>query len=434
MLRAVNPIYAVRFFTENGFTGFLALGSVFLVVTGGEALYADMGHFGRRADQARRGSRLVLPALLLNYFGQGALLIADHDAIESPFFKLAPAWALYPLVVLATMATIIASQALISGVFSLTIQAIQLGYVAPAPDQAHVGSGDRPDLHPGGQLGADGGLHRPGDRLRVVSRPGGGLRRGGHLHHGHHDHPLLRRAPRAVRVAAGRAAGLCGRLPRRSTSPSSAPTCSRSRPAVGSPSLVVGAMFSLMTTWRTGRRLVADAAGATTCPCKELVAGIGRSPELSRRVPGTAVYLFSTPGLAPPALVANIRHNKALHERVIVMSVVTAPEPRVLPARRVDAGRGGPRRAPGDPPLRLHGGARRARRYLARERRGRSRPQPGPGHLLPRSRGPPGHGAGRDGDLAGAPLRRLSRNATPAAVYFNLPLPQTITLGTAIEL
>ncbi|HEV7863987.1 MAG TPA: KUP/HAK/KT family potassium transporter, partial [Acidimicrobiia bacterium] len=127
VLRAVNPIYAARFFAENGHTGFLALGAVFLVVTGGEALYADMGHFGIRPIRAAWFA-LVLPALLLNYFGQGALLIADHAAVESPFFKLAPSWSLYPLVALETVATIIASQALISGVFSLTLQAIQLGY------------------------------------------------------------------------------------------------------------------------------------------------------------------------------------------------------------------------------------------------------------------------------------------------------------------
>ena len=152
MLRAVNPVYAARFFTENGYTGFLALGSVFLVVTGGEALYADMGHFGRRPIQLAWFT-LVLPALLLNYFGQGALLIADHEAVESPFFNLAPSWALYPLVALATVATIIASQALISGVFSLTLQAIQLGYAPRHRVQPHLGGGHGPDLHPGRSTG-----------------------------------------------------------------------------------------------------------------------------------------------------------------------------------------------------------------------------------------------------------------------------------------
>ncbi|HTH45966.1 MAG TPA: KUP/HAK/KT family potassium transporter, partial [Candidatus Limnocylindria bacterium] len=127
VLRAINPLHAVRFFAENGGMGFAVLGSVFLVVTGGEALYADMGHFGKKPIRIAWFA-VVLPALLLNYFGQGALLIARPHAAEQPFFLLAPSWALYPLVALATAAAIIASQALISGAFSLTRQAVQLGY------------------------------------------------------------------------------------------------------------------------------------------------------------------------------------------------------------------------------------------------------------------------------------------------------------------
>src|SRR5438477_1140662 len=124
---AWNPMYALRFFAHNGWSGFIVLGAVFLAVTGAEALYADMGHFGRRP--IRRGwFILVLPSLLLNYLGEGALLLESPLAASNPFYNLAPSWALYPLVILATVATVIASQALISGVFSLTMQAIQLGY------------------------------------------------------------------------------------------------------------------------------------------------------------------------------------------------------------------------------------------------------------------------------------------------------------------
>ena len=126
VLAAVNPVHAVRFFSENGGRGFLVLGSVFLVVTGGEALYADMGHFGRRPIRLAWFT-VVLPALLLNYFGQGALLLRDPALAANPFYHLAPSWALYPLVALATAATVIASQAVISGAFSLTWQAVQLG-------------------------------------------------------------------------------------------------------------------------------------------------------------------------------------------------------------------------------------------------------------------------------------------------------------------
>lgn len=128
ILHALNPYYAVQFFMENQFAGLFVLASVFLVVTGGEALYADMGHFGRSAIQ-RAWFFIALPGLILNYFGQGALLLSNPEAVSSPFYNLAPDWALFPLVILSTMATIIASQALISGIYSITKQAMQLGYL-----------------------------------------------------------------------------------------------------------------------------------------------------------------------------------------------------------------------------------------------------------------------------------------------------------------
>ena len=136
VLRAVNPLYAVALFASHGWQAFVVLGAVVLAVTGAEALYADMGHFGRRPIRLAWFS-LVLPALLLNYFGQGALLLRDPDAVVNPFYLLAPSWALYPMVVLATWATVIASQAVISGAFSLTQQAIQLGYL-PRLEMRHT--------------------------------------------------------------------------------------------------------------------------------------------------------------------------------------------------------------------------------------------------------------------------------------------------------
>ena len=167
MLTAVDPRHAVAFFAEHGWHGFAVLGAVFLVVTGGEALYADMGHFGKRPIRLAWFA-LVLPALLLNYFGQGALLLRDPAAAEQPFFLLAPDWALLPLVVLATAAAIIASQALISGAFSLTQQAIQLGY-CPRLDIEHTsGARNGPGLRAAGELGADGQHHRDRHRLRLV--------------------------------------------------------------------------------------------------------------------------------------------------------------------------------------------------------------------------------------------------------------------------
>ena len=146
VLVALNPLYAVRFFLDNGVPGFFVLGVAFLAVTGGEALYADMGHFGIRPIRLA-WFWLVLPALLLNYFGQGALLLRDPAAAENLFYYTAPSWGLYPLVLLATAATVIASQAVISGAFSLTRQAVQLGYSPRAGHPAHLGARDRPDLH-----------------------------------------------------------------------------------------------------------------------------------------------------------------------------------------------------------------------------------------------------------------------------------------------
>ena len=138
ILWAINPLYAVEFFRENGYHGFLILGTVFLAITGGEALYADMGHFGRGPIK-NAWYAVVLPCLILNYFGQGALLLRNPNAVENPFFQLAPTWLVYPLVLLATMATLIASQALISGVYSLTRQAILLGY-QPRMQNVHTSS------------------------------------------------------------------------------------------------------------------------------------------------------------------------------------------------------------------------------------------------------------------------------------------------------
>ena len=142
---ALNPLYGIRFFAQNGWNGFLVLGSVFLVVTGGEALYADMGHFGRRPIRLAWYG-VVLPALLLNYFGQGALLIHHPEAVENPFFHMAPRWALYPVVVIATMAAVIASQALITGAYSLTMQAVQLGYI-PRVQIDHTSARERGQIY-----------------------------------------------------------------------------------------------------------------------------------------------------------------------------------------------------------------------------------------------------------------------------------------------
>ena len=194
VLAAISPHHAVKFFLANGWRGFHVLGSVFLVLTGAEALYADMGHFGRKPIRLAWFG-LVLPALFLNYLGQGALVLHHPDAAANPFYRLAPSWALYPLVGLATGAAVIASQALISGSFSLTMQAVQLGY-APRVAIAHTSSAERGQIYiPVGQLGVDGGLHRAGGWLPIVRQPGRRLRhRRGADDADHHVSVLLRRA------------------------------------------------------------------------------------------------------------------------------------------------------------------------------------------------------------------------------------------------
>jgi KUP system potassium uptake protein len=431
VLRAVNPLYAARFFTENGHTGFLALGAVFLVVTGGEALYADMGHFGRRPIKLAWFT-LVLPALLLNYFGQGALLIADHDAVESPFFNLAPSWALYPLVALATAATIIASQALISGVFSLTLQAIQLGY-APRHRVTHtseaamgqiylpavnwalmaacialvIGFGSSADLAAAYGVAVTSTMLITTLLFYVVLRERFGWAA---------DKAIALCSVFVVIDAAFLGSNLF------------------KIPAGGwFPLVVAGGMFTLMTTFRTGRRLVAERIRRNDIPLAELIRNFERSPEGARRVPGTAVYLFSTPGLAPPALVANLRHNDALHEHVIVAAVLTASEPRVLPARRTTV----EKLTTGVHQVVLHYGfmeepdvprglGQGAARHLAIDT---ARVTYFLGAELLRVTDREGMAMWREHLFAA-----ISRNSAPAAIYFNLPLPQTIVVGTAIEL
>jgi KUP system potassium uptake protein len=326
VLGAVNPAHAVDFFRQNGWHGFAVLGAVFLVVTGGEALYADMGHFGKRPIRVAWFS-LVLPALLLNYFGQGALLLTDPTAAEQPFFLLAPAWARLPLVVLATGAAIIASQALISGAFSLTRAAIQLGY-APRLDIEHTSSWEMGQVYVP-QVNWFLGI----STMLIV---------------------IAFKSSTALAAAYGIAVALTmtitGLL---------LPVAARERwrwPAavvvaggllfvtidlsfVGAnlfkvvqggwlPLAIAVVLFTLMTTWKTGRRLVAERLAARAFPLTEFMDAVKANPPL--RVPGSSVFLTAQPrGTTPPALFHNLRYNKVLHEHVVVLTVATSPVPYV---------------------------------------------------------------------------------------------------------
>ena len=330
---ALNPAHAVEFFAENRFKGFLSLGAVFLVVTGGEALYADMGHFGRRPIMLGWFT-LVFPALLLNYFGQGALLIAHPEAIENPFYRLVPEWGVLPLVVLATMATVIASQALISGLFSLTMQAIQLHY-APRFRIDHTSPN------------AFGQVYIPainwGLLLACVA-----------LVLGFKSSTALAAAYGvAVTATMVITTVLFAVVVRKRGWPLAAVIALAAVflvlesaflganlfkiPAGGWFPLVVGGIvFTLLTTWKTGREIVRKRTKRAEIPLRKYLDDVLAGPDAPVRVPGVAVYMFGIQGAAPPALVANLRHHGVLHEQVAVVNIVTDRVPRVSPRDRVE--------------------------------------------------------------------------------------------------
>jgi KUP system potassium uptake protein len=332
VLGAVSPLYAVDFFARNGKTGFLVLGSVFLVVTGGEALYADMGHFGRRPIRLAWYT-VVLPALLLNYFGQGALLIREPAAAENPFFHMVPPWALYPVVVIATLAAVIASQALITGAFSLTMQAVQLGYM-PRVEIAHTSSRERGQIYiPGVNwilmiscIGLVLGFQNTNNvaaaygvavtttmvittlLLAVVERE-------------RWKWPfLVMLGFSAVFLTIDVAfwAANIVKIPHGGWFP-----------------LVIGAVvFTLMSTWKTGRRVLADQLQGRTLPIELFLDDVRRSPP--HRVLGTAVFMYGSRQGTPPALLHSIKHYQVLHQTVVFLSVETQEVPHVPPEERVE--------------------------------------------------------------------------------------------------
>ncbi|HEU0299353.1 MAG TPA: potassium transporter Kup [Longimicrobium sp.] len=332
VLAAVNPLYGIRFFARNGWSGFLVLGSVFLVVTGGEALYADMGHFGRRPIRLAWYC-VVLPALLLNYFGQGAMLIHRPEAVENPFFHMAPRWALYPVVAIATMAAVIASQALITGAFSLTMQAVQLGYV-PRVEIAHTSARERgqiyvPQVNWVLMLACIGLVLGFRSSSSVAAAYGVAVTTTMvittlllfRVERERWRWPLWKAAPfLAVFLAIDLAFWGASIV---------------KIPAGGWFPLVAGAIvFALMSTWKTGRRILAERLGAGTLPIDLFLKDVAARPP--HRVPGTAVFMYSNPTGTPPALLHSLKHYKVLHERTVFLSVVTEEVPHVDEAERVE--------------------------------------------------------------------------------------------------
>jgi KUP system potassium uptake protein len=333
VLAALNPAHAVTIFLAAPVTGFIVLGAVSLAITGGEALYADMGHFGRFPIRLTWFA-LVLPALVLNYFGQGALILGDKAAIANPFFYLVPAWGLFPLVLLSTAATVIASQAVISGSFSLSRQAIQLALMPPL-DVFQTSAQARGQIY----------IPQVNWLLLVaVLALVLGFRSSSALASAY-GFAVTGTMTLTTVLAAAVMRGVW-RWRRATIALVLAPIMTVDLALFGAnalkiPSggwfpLVIGlVIFTIMTTWRSGRRLVQARLASESVPLASFLATGARTPEA--RVSGTAVFLTTHTEDVPMTLLHNLKHNKVLHRRVLLVRVVTRNIPRVARAERIRA-------------------------------------------------------------------------------------------------
>ncbi len=330
VLAALNPVHAIQFFVNNGLNGFLALGSVFLVVTGSEALYADMGHFGKAPIEAS-WYVIVFPTLVLTYFGQGAFLLDNPDGIANPFYLMAPGWAVWPLVIVATGATIIASQALISGAFSLTMQAIHLGYL-PRMRILHTSASESGQVY---VPAVNWGLMFAAVGLVVGFRSSSALAAAYGVAVSMTMVITTLLIFVVMREAWGWSVGRAGLVVGGFLVVDLAYFGANlfKIPDGGWFPLVVGiGIFTLMTTWKKGRQLLAARLRQDDLPIERFVGSVAKTSP--GRVPGTAVYMYSHAGTTPPAMLANLRLNEVLHERVVVLSVTTEDVPRIHRAER----------------------------------------------------------------------------------------------------
>jgi KUP system potassium uptake protein len=317
ILAALNPLHALRFVTGHGFASFVVLGSVLLAITGAEALYADVGHFGKKAVRIAWFG-LAAPALVLNYFGQGALLIANPKALENPFYLSYPGWALYPMVVLATAATIIASQATISGAYSMTRQAIQLGYL-PRMDIEHtsaktfgqiyipavnwtllvivaaavVGFGSSTRLASAYGVAVMGTMLVTTFLTFFVIRYGWG-------------YPLW-----LCLLATGFFMVIDTTL--------FAAALLKIHEGGWFPLALGAVVFVIMVTWRRGREILTERLRQDSVPLEPFLKSLLKDPP--QRVPGTAVFLTATPDSTPHALLHSLKHFQTLHERVVFLTI-----------------------------------------------------------------------------------------------------------------
>jgi KUP system potassium uptake protein len=428
ILKAANPWYAVQFMVTHGFIGFVVLGAVFLAVTGSEALYADIGHFGKKPIRIAFFS-LVFPALVLNYFGQGALLLREPASVANPFYLLAPSWFLYPLLLISTMAAIVASQALISGAFSLAQQSIQLGY---SPRLTIVHTSEReygqiyvPEVNKAlmvgtllivigfrstGALGAAYGIAVTGTMsittllFAVIART-------------RWNWPMWRVVGLAAFFFTFDFAFL---------------GANALKIAHGGwvPLLIALIVIIFMTTWKRGRVILTDKMRQAALPIDLLLDDIGRNPP--HRVRGTAVFLTSDASGAPAVLLHHLKHNKSLHQEVVLLSVQAAQVPFTTDVERLTV-----------TPLR-HGFYRVIGTYGFME-------TPDVPELMQRAHAhgvsaPPtdtSYYLGRERLITkkGGPMMKwrkslfsfMARNAVSATRYFQIPSNRVVELGAQIE-
>ncbi len=436
VLWAVSPTWAVRFFQEHRLGGMVVLGSVFLVVTGGEALYADMGHFGRRPIRLMWFG-LVMPALLLNYFGQGALLLANPDAASYLFYAMVPAIdvggtnpLLYALVALATAATIIASQAMISGAFSLTRQAVQLGYFprvtikhtsAVTEGQIYV-----PEINNALMVACIGLVLAFQDSSKLAAAYGiavtGNMVMTSLIFYFVATRtwrwPSLKAMPLVVSFLAFDLSFLSA-------------TSLKLFDGGWFPVLVAITLFSLMTTWKTGRAELARRFALNAIPLSTLLEDV--SAMKPYRVRGTAVFMSSSPENTPPVLLHHLKHNQVLHEQVVILSVLSADQPVVPEHEQIDVVDRG------------NGFYRVIARYGFMQ-------TPNVPDVLKRCRekglvtqpNTTSYYLGRETLLTGGPARMtrwrkllfafLARNARSATAYFGIPPGRVVELGMQVDL
>jgi KUP system potassium uptake protein len=332
VLQAVNPWWAVNFFITHPGVGVTILGAVVLALTGAEALYADMGHFGRKPI-ARAWFALVLPGLVLNYFGQGALLLENPEAARNPFYLLAPSWALLPMIGLSTLATIIASQAVISGAFSLSQQAMQLGYI-PRMLVQHTSSDAQGQIY----IGVVNWALMVAVVLLVI-----GFGSSGALAAAYGVAVTTTMLIDTLLVAA--VALLLWRAPRWLAWPlllgflvvdglffaANVPKVFQG----GAFPVVAGvALFVLMTTWKRGKQMLFARLDETALPLPAFLDSIRIQPP--HRVDGTAIFLSARPDAVPHALLHNLLHNQVMHQQVVLLTVLSEDCPRVEAHQRIE--------------------------------------------------------------------------------------------------